>query len=171
MSYAHALFEITQAQDLWHVLPEQLDRLTQAVLPAAPLHQYLAQPDITTTQKVERVTGLLADVCHPVLLKLVQDLVQHGRLHTIGHIQQQYQTMVDRARLVLPAEVSTTVPMTDQQQHRLVETLKHMTGMHDIRLTTHVVPELLGGVVLKIQDLIVDGSTIGKLSQLRKQWC
>ena len=175
MSYAQALFEVTQEQNLWQDLPYQLAAVAQAVRQLPNLAEAFAQPGLSDAQKQQRVQDLFANVTgqptHPVLMRLLEVMAQQHKLTKLPFIADQYQLLVDKTQRVMPAEVTTVVPMTDDQKRRLVDTLKQMTGMADIRLTCKVLPDILGGVVLKIQDLVVDGSTLGKLSQLRKQWC
>jgi F-type H+-transporting ATPase subunit delta len=175
MSYAQALFEVTQEQNLWHALPDQLAAVASAVQTLPALSAAFAQPGLTNEQKDDRINQLFGHFngqpTEPVLLRLLAVMAQQGKLARLPFIAEQYQLLVDKAQRVLPADVTTVVPMTDDQKRQLVDTLKHMTGMQDVRLTCRVTPDILGGVVLKIQDLVVDGSTAGKLSQLRKQWC
>jgi F-type H+-transporting ATPase subunit delta len=175
MSYAQALFEVTQEQNLWHELPAQLAAVAQAVRQLPNLPAAFAQPGLSAAQKQQRINELFTHITgqptHPVLMQLLGIMAEQHKLAKLPFIADQYQLLVDKTQRVLPAEVTTVVPMTDDQKRRLVDTLKQMTGMADIRLTCKVLPDILGGVVLKIQDLVVDGSTLGKLSQLRKQWC
>jgi len=172
MSYAHALFDVIQEQNLWHELPNQLAQVASAIRSVPQVATALAQPGLTENDKADRITALFADIAtHPVLIRLLVMMAQQDKLDKLPFVAEQVQLLVDKAQRVLPAEVTTVVPMTDDQKRQLVDTLKQMTGMTDIRLTCHVLPDILGGVVLKIQDLVMDGSTLGKLSQLRKQWC
>jgi F-type H+-transporting ATPase subunit delta len=171
MSYAQALFEVTQERNLWDVVPQQLQQLMQALPAIGQLVAVFEQPGLSPADKTQRLQAVLGDMTHEVLFRLLDVMVQNNRIAKLPMVAAHYQQLVDKARRVLPATVTTVVPMTDDQKRRLVETLKHMTHMDDIRLTCAVDAGLLGGVMLKIQDLVVDGSTKGKLSQLRKQWC
>jgi F-type H+-transporting ATPase subunit delta len=171
MSFAHALFELTQEQNLWQALPGQLHALASAVEVSPELPVFFRQPGLSDADKTARLSGVLADVVHPIVVQFAAQLMAQQRLNELPAIVVQYQQLLDKAQKVLPATVKTTVPMTDDQQYRLVETLKQMTGMSDIRLTRQVDPDILGGVMLTLQDLVIDGSLSGKLSQLRKQWC
>ena len=76
--------------------------------------------------------------------------------------------MLDAHRGIERAEITSAVALSDEQQTRVENLLKEMVGK-EIVLTVRIDPQILGGIVARVGDRVIDGSTRTKLEGLRRE--
>jgi F-type H+-transporting ATPase subunit delta len=104
----------------------------------------------------------------PLAMNLAMMLVQRGRLPLAPQILAAYDRLLDEQRGVVSAEVTTAVPLDEDGQRMVSERLRQLTGASEIRISTNVDPSLIGGLVARVGDRLIDGSTRGRLIQLKR---
>jgi F-type H+-transporting ATPase subunit delta len=77
--------------------------------------------------------------------------------------------MLDKQQGVVRAEAVTAVPLSDDEHAAIVERLQKMTGAYDIRVVSKVDPSIIGGLIVRVGDQLIDGSTRSRLIQLRRR--
>src|SRR5579875_3681040 len=156
--YAEAAFALarqTQAEDAW---ARDLQRL--ADLLAVPVaEKALTSPAVPAAQKLAAIDAELPDLQPPVR-NLVQLLLRD--------IAAAYRELWHRARGIVTAQVTTAVPLSDAQRALLAERLGRYVG-RQVELETNVDPSIMGGVVARVGDLLLDGSVRGRLEALRRR--
>jgi len=88
--------------------------------------------------------------------------------HILGGITDQFQELLDLERGIERAEAVSAVQLSDDEQLRVTEMLSGMTGS-DVRLTTRVDSQILGGMIVRIGDRVMDGSTRSRLQAMRRE--
>ena len=104
-------------------------------------------------------------------LKLVSMLVARGRLSMIEDISDEYQQLLDNYRGVEGAEVAeitTAIPLEDEERLKLAQRITDMVGK-PVVLRTNVDPGIVGGIIIRIGDKLIDGSIRSKLAALRRE--
>lgn len=104
----------------------------------------------------------------PLAMNLALLLLQRDRLALAPRIAAEYELMLDTARGVARAEVTTAVPLGPEEERAVAEHLRQLTGAREVRLSTRVDPSIIGGVIARIGDRLIDGSTRTRLIQLRR---
>lgn len=163
--YAEAAFGIatdTGTQDQWREDLESLAQLAQHAQAGA----YLASGRIPEAQKRIMVQRAL-DVS-PLAMNLALLLLQRNRLGLAPQIATAYNAMLDAARGIEQARVTTAVPLSEAEVQAVRERLREMSGARDVQIETRVDPALLGGLVVRIGDRVIDGSTRARLIQLKR---
>jgi len=164
--YSQAVFEIaleTKELDRWQ---SDLKKVVSVVGDAAFM-ALLESPRFHFEDKARLLSERLRGI-NPMALNLVLLLVTRGRLSIIGDIADGYQRLLDSYRGIEPAEVTTAVPLGDKDRVKLAEHLGAMVGKK-VRLKCEVDPSLIGGVVARIGDKLLDGSTRNKLATLKRE--
>ncbi len=164
--YSQAVFEIaleTNKLDQWQ---SDLQKIASVVGEAAPV-AWLESPKIHFDEKARWLSERLPDVS-PLALNLVRLLVTKGKLGIIGDIADEYQRLLDSHRGIEQAEVTTAIPLGDEDKQRLAERLGAIVGKK-IVLKSSVDPAVIGGIVARIDGKLLDASTRGKLEALRKE--
>lgn len=95
-------------------------------------------------------------------------LAAKGRLALLPQIVEHFQELVDDHRGVAHAHVATAVPLGDDERRALAQRLSELTGKQ-VDVEAHEVPEILGGLIARIGDRLIDGSTRSKLVALKRQ--
>ena len=94
-------------------------------------------------------------------------LIQRRAVTLLPRIQREFQALADAARGVQRVEVRSAIDLDQGEQQRIQELLVAWLEK-DVRLTTRLEPELLGGLVMHIGDHLLDGSARGRLEALRR---
>ena len=162
--YAVALFELTHDQGT--------DADTLAELTA--IRDILVQnPEFTKALLSLRIDeaamlATLSEGTSQVVANLIQMTYDYRRIQNLPAIITKYEELVNKAAGVVNAEVQTAVPLSDEQVSRLKEQLVQRYQANEVRLTQIVDEDLLGGVIVKANDQILDGSLATKLAAIRQ---
>ncbi len=163
--HAQAVFAIALEQDQLDKWLQDLGQLSQ--LSHDPLFRaVMDNPKLSLQDKLgllpDKVAGL-----SPLAVNLLALLVARDRLRLAPQIHQEYQKLLNAHRGIASAEVVTAVPLEAAEEKAITRRLEAITGAK-VALTTRVDPSVLGGVVARIGDRLLDGSISGKLKALRK---
>ena len=101
-------------------------------------------------------------------LNFLKLLIRKGREDLLEECAREFQVLLAEHTNTASAEVSTAIPLTPYQSARLTQKLQALTGK-TILLTATVDAALVGGVVVRIGDTVMDGSVRGKLERLERQ--
>ncbi len=102
------------------------------------------------------------------VLSLALILLRRGRTSLAPGIAEAYQELLDEARGVSHATVTTAVPLSDEELEVVKKKLAEIAG-GEVVVETEVAEEILGGVVVRIGDRLIDGSTKNRLLALKQQ--
>jgi F-type H+-transporting ATPase subunit delta len=117
-------------------------------------------------QKRELVEKSLAGV-EPPVLNMALLLLRRGRATLGPQIAEAYQELLDESRGIHHATVTTAVPLSDEDRRAVERRLKELTG-GEVVTKTQVDEDILGGLVVRIGDRLIDGSTRSRLQQLKQ---
>ena len=118
-------------------------------------------------QKQALVDRSLAGV-DPLVLNLARLLVRRRRTSLGPQIAQAFQELIDEAKGISHATVTSAVPLTDEDRAAVQRRLIDITG-GPVVLETHVDENILGGLVVRIGDRLIDGSTKSRLLALKRK--
>ena len=164
--YAAAVFGLardTNSLDAWLA---DLERLAQ-VLQAPEAERALTSPAVPEAQRLAALERILPGL-QPQMRSFVAILVQRGRLQLAAEILADFRRRLDEHRGVAIVEVSTAIPLDAASERVLAERLSRYTG-RQVRLEKRVDPDLIGGVVARIGDELIDDSVRGRLDRLHRR--
>jgi F-type H+-transporting ATPase subunit delta len=165
--YAQAIFEIAQQEKTIDQWSNDLAALVQ-VIAAPKVSIFLENPKNTREQKRKIITELLESKVQPVALRLALLLVQRERQTYIEAIKRDYDASVNKLRGIVVAIVTTSEAIDDNQAAAIGAKLTQMTGKQ-VQIERKVDPKIIGGMVARIGDTLIDGSVATRLQNLRKQ--
>lgn len=162
--YAQAVFDIAQASDATQEWDEQLSMLSQAA--GVPEFISLMQaPEITAEERSVALDAVLPSASDQTR-NLLMLLARSRAVEVLPQVYKRFQELADAAQGVVRVRVSSAIELTDDDQKRIIDQLSASLG-RDVRITTTVDPELLGGLVIRVGDRVIDGSARQRLSSLR----
>lgn len=162
--YARAAFEFAQAGNRLENWSTQLGFL--AIVATDPgMDGLIDNPTVSRDKVAEFVIGVCGDVLDTDGANLVRLLAENGRLMLLPEIYTLFEQMRAEAESSADAEVVSARPLDDAQQKTIVAALKKRTG-REIRLTCKTDEALLGGAVIRMGDLVIDGSIRGRLEKM-----
>lgn len=135
---------------------------------APALQQMWHSPLIPAGKKRDLVKRLLEGSIQPLTLSFLRLLVDKRREDVLEAVRHALRLLSDRERKIVRAEALFAVPPTQQEEEELQRSLEQRTGEHVV-LSVTVQPAILGGVVVRMEDTLIDGSVRGTLERLRDE--
>ncbi len=167
-NYAETLLELARrAQDLdgWgRMIMEVADALNADV----SLRLFLATPRVSADAKNEILAKAFQDRMPRHFVRFLQTLVSNRRQALIPEIAEEYRTLLDDAEGRVHAHVTVARESSEEDKELIAAELSRILGKTVIPHLT-VNPEILGGVVVRVGDDIMDGSVRRRLAALRNQ--
>ena len=164
--YSQAVFNIaleTNQLDRWQSDLKKIASLSDD----ATLIAWLESPKFHFDNKARLLSEQLGDI-NPLALNLVYLLVARGRLSMVGDITDEYQRLLDSYRGIERAKVTTAILLDDDDKQKLGERLGAVVG-RKVVLKPEVDSSLIGGIIARIGDKLLDGSTRSKLEALKNE--
>jgi len=163
--YAEAAFEIARREGALDAWQAGLAQAT-AIITDARVSPTVESPAVAFSARREILTRLLGDVIPAGTLNLVLLLAQRGKLGSIGAVERQFTRLVDRERGVVPAQVTSAVPLEPAELEAIGARVRDMTGSR-VEIQASVDPDLIGGITVRVGDRLIDASVRGRLERLR----
>ncbi len=167
--YAQAVFRMAQESQEQNRWQSDLRKIASMCRDEA-LFALLENREVSFEEK-ERVLSQRLGEIHPMALKLVSMLVAKGRLAMMEDISDEYQQLLDEYRGIEGAEVAeviTAIPLDDEERLKIGERITEIVGK-PVMLKSKVDPTVIGGVIIRVGDKLIDGSIRSKLTALRKE--
>ncbi len=164
--YAQAVFEIAIENDQLEQWLGDL-RLLGAAVETEGFGELLDSPQIPADRKVAVVDEAFGDSVGQLARNLIALLATRNLTGITPSVADEYARLMDAHQGIQRAEVVTAVPMNDEQQAKVTAMLRDVVGQ-DVVLSARVDPDVLGGVVARVGDRIIDGSTRTRLDNLRR---
>lgn len=164
--YSQAVFELAlEANELdrWQSDLRRIASLSED----ATLTAFLESPKFHFDDKARLLSERLVDI-DPLALNLAYLLVARGRFGMTGDIADEYQRLLDAYHGIEPAEVTTAIPLGDEDKLELGERLGAVVGKKVV-LKPEVDSGVIGGVVVRIGGKLIDGSIHSKLAALKRE--
>lgn len=166
-SYAEALVAVVQAEGDLAATEDELFAVARALADSDELREVLADRRIPAARRQQIVEDLLGGHAAETTVALVSMVVAAGRGSDLVRI---IEAAVERSaglRNKAVAEVRSAIALSDDQQQRLAEALRQATGK-DVTVKVIVDPSVMGGLVTRIGDEVIDGSVRTRINQLRE---
>jgi len=165
--YAEAVYRLASEQgtlDGWSDLLE----FYAAVARDPAVTGVVSNPQLTR----ERLAELMLDIGEGRLSvegeNFIRLLADNGRLNVLPEIADQFERLKQESQGTLACQVTSAYPLDAEQEQALASALKARLG-REIAISTKEDPELIGGVLIRAGDLVIDGSVRGQLQQLAKE--
>lgn len=150
--------------DRWETDLEQV----RTTLANADVVALLSAPQVPEKVKLDGVTTLLPDVA-PLIRNLVSVIVLRGDVLKIDRIVDIFNEMADDSRGTARAEVVSAVPLDDARKQRVAEGLAALVGRKQVALTERQDASIIGGVIARVGDKLIDGSARTRLHNLKNE--
>ena len=165
-TYAEALYESAAEAEAVDAVSADVAAFAEAVETSDELRAVLENPEVETRAKKAVVGELVADA-HPLVGNFLQVLIDRGRIAEFPEIARAFAERVSAAAGRLEVEAVTAVPLPDDLRTRILETIEKKTGS-SVNLTETVDPDIVGGLVLRIGGVVVNGSVRHRIDELRE---
>jgi F-type H+-transporting ATPase subunit delta len=163
--YAEAAFQLATRDDAIAVWRRDLEQAAAEV--DGELMDVLANPAIPLQEREAAATGVFTSL-DPRVRNLILLLVRRHRIEQLPRVVAEFVRLDEQRQGITHATATSALPLTDLEIKALTARLEQMTGGR-IALSTDVDASLLGGLVVRVGDRLIDGSVRGRLERLRNQ--
>jgi F-type H+-transporting ATPase subunit delta len=164
--YARSLFEVAQEHGKLDEVREQLGQFADALQDNRELQVFFFSPYFSTEEKKEGL-GKLLDGADEAVLNFLELLVEKHRTPAIFRIRNAFETLWEHENKLLPVEITSAIELDDEIARRIGDQIGEQTGQR-VELTKTVDPDIIGGLVLRVGNSILDASIRNRLDNLRK---
>lgn len=165
--YAAALFAAASKSDAVDQVESDLGLVSLTVGSSPALWEAITSPIVPPQKKRAIFEDLFQGKVHEITLLYLRLLVDKRREEAITRTEEEYVLLANEARGIVEAEATTATPLDEVQQGQLASKLSATTGKQ-IRLECKVDPTVIGGVLVRIGDRVIDGSVKGQLAAIRE---
>ena len=166
-NYAEALLTLAQRADNVAGWGRMAQEVVDALNADPRLRLFLESPRIATEHKTDVLGRAFQDRYPRLFVRFFQMLVTKGRQRLLADVVAEYQALVDEAEGRVHAAVTLVAPIDEPERQALAASLSKALGKQVIP-HVHVDPAILGGVIVKIGDTVMDGSVRKRLGRLRQ---
>jgi len=165
--YARALFEVAQERDQLDEIHDELAQFAAALNDNRDAAIFFFSPYFSSDEKKDGLHRMVSGA-DPAFMNFLEALIERHRMPAIFRIASRFEKMWDDEKQLLPVQVTSAVKLDEATVKSIGDRIGEQTG-NTIELTTSVDPDILGGIVLRVGNFILDASIRNRLEQLRKQ--
>ena len=165
--YARSLFEVASEAGKLDTLRDQLGAFTDALQESRELQTFFFSPYFSTEEKKDGL-GRTVTGADEILTNFLEVLVENHRMPAIFRVRRELDRLWQEANQLLPVEITSAVALDESVATRIGDEIGRQTGRR-VQLTSTVDPDVIGGVVLRVGNSILDASIRTRLEALRKQ--
>jgi F-type H+-transporting ATPase subunit delta len=164
--YARSLFEAGREQGTLDQLHEQLAQFADALGENRELALFFFSPYFSTKEKQDALERIL-DGADPSFINFLNLLIENHRMPVIFRIRQQYERLWQLENEMLSVDITSAIELDESTTESLARRIGERAG-RKVTLAAHVDPSILGGIVLRVGNSILDASIRNRLEQLRR---
>ena len=165
--YARSLFEVAREQGKLDAVREQLGQVADAIDSNRELATFFFSPYFSTQEKKGGLESLL-DGAEPAIMNFLKLLIENHRMPFIFRVRREYDALWREDHRLLPVEVTSAIELDPKTIEQIGEQIG-ASASREVQLTASVDPDILGGLIVRVGNSILDASVRNRLEQLRKQ--
>jgi F-type H+-transporting ATPase subunit delta len=165
--YSRSLFEVAKEQGKLDEIREQLGEFTDALSENRDLQVFLFSPYFSTPEKKEGLHRILEGP-EPAFINFLELVIEKHRMPLLFRIRRQFDALWRDEHRLLPVQITSAVELDENSIERIKQRIHEQTD-REVELATEVNPDILGGIVVRVGNSILDASIRNRLEQVRRQ--
>jgi F-type H+-transporting ATPase subunit delta len=165
--YARSLFEVASEQDKLDLVREQVGAFADALDETRELQVFFFSPYFSTQEKQDGLDRAVTDA-DPVVVNFLKLLIENHRMPVIFRVRREFDRLWEEANQLLPVRVTSAIELDEATVNQIGDRIAEQTG-RKVDLSSQVDPDILGGIVVRVGNSILDASIRNRLESLRKQ--
>jgi ATP synthase F1 delta subunit len=165
--YGRSLFEAAKDADKLAEVREQLGQFVDALASDHDLQVFFFSPYLSSDEKKEGLHKAVTDT-EPLVLNFLDLLIENHRMPALMRIRGEIERLWDEENQLLPVRITSAVELDEKVVKQIGDRIGEQTG-RKVELSSDVDPDVLGGLVVRVGNTILDASVRNRLEQLRKQ--
>jgi F-type H+-transporting ATPase subunit delta len=165
--YARSLFEVAEEAGKLDDVREQLGEIADALASDRDLQIFFFSPYFSTQEKIEGLDKAVSGA-EPILLNFLKLLIEKHRMPVLLRIRRVYDSLWEDYNKLLPVQITSAVELDAKIVKHIGDRISEQTG-RKVELSANVEPDILGGIVVRVGNHVLDASIRRRLELLRKQ--
>lgn len=164
--YARALFEVGKEHDQLDEMHDELDQFASALNDHRQMAVFFFSPYFSTDEKKSALKRAIKDG-DPLFMNFLEALIERRRMPVIFRIRAEFEELWDKEKRLLPVQITSAVALDEKTIQSIGDRISEKTGQK-VQLSSSVDANLIGGIVLRVGNVILDASILSRLNQLRR---
>lgn len=164
--YARSLFEVASEKGKFDLVRDQLAEVSEVIADSRELQTFFFSPYFSTQEKHAALEKAITGAS-PLLINFLELLVDNHRMPVIFRVRREIDRIWREENKLLPVQITSAIKLDKKVTDKIGDEIGRQTGQ-TIELTTVVDEDVLGGLVLRVGNSILDASIRNRLEQLRK---
>jgi F-type H+-transporting ATPase subunit delta len=165
--YARALFDVAKEHDILDEMHDELGQFTDELAKNHDLQVFFFSPYFSSQEKKEGISKMI-EGADEHFVRFLELLAERHRMPALFRIRRDFDALYAEERKLLPVTVTSAVELDKDTVKEIRRKIEEQTD-RTVELTTKVDPNLLGGLVVRVGNKVMDGSIRARLERLRKQ--
>jgi F-type H+-transporting ATPase subunit delta len=165
--YSRALFEVAKDNDVLDRVHDELGEFADALDENRDLQVFLFSPYFSSDEKKEGVARIVSDADER-FVNFLQLLAERHRMPVIFRVRRGFDAMWAEENRLLPVTVTSAVELDEGLVREIGQRIEEQTGRR-VELSSNVDPDVLGGLIVRVGNMVLDASIRNRLESLRKQ--
>jgi ATP synthase F1 delta subunit len=165
--YARSLFEVASEQEKLDEIRDQLGEFADALAESQELQIFFFSPYFSTEEKKDGLEKAVEDA-DPVLINFLELLIEKHRMPVLFRARRVYDSLWAQENRLLPVHVTSAVELDSDVVEQIGDRIAEQTD-RKVELSSEVQPDILGGIVVRVGNSVLDASIRTRLDKLRRQ--
>jgi F-type H+-transporting ATPase subunit delta len=165
--YARSLFEVAKEHDKLDLVRDQIGAFADALSETRDLQVFFFSPYFSTAEKEDGLERVVSDA-DPAVLNFLKLLIEKHRMPVLFRIRATYDALWEDENQLLPVQITSAVELDKEIVSQLGDRIAEQTD-RKVDISSDVDPEIIGGIVVRVGNSVLDASVRNRLEQLRRQ--
>ena len=165
--YARSLFEVAEEHDKLDEVRDQIGQFADALGESRDLQTFFFSPYFSTEEKKAGLDSAL-EGADPVVENFLALLIENHRMPVLFRVRREFDRMWREVNKLLPVQITSAVELDKAVTQQIGDEIGRQTG-RTVELTSTVDPDVLGGLIVRVGNSVLDASIRTRLERLRKQ--
>ena len=165
--YSRSLFQVAKERGALDRIHDELGQFADALGESNELRVFFFSPYFSSQEKKDGI-GRLVEDADENFIRFLELLAERHRMPVIFRIRSEFDRMWRRENRLLPVSVTSAVELDSELVEGIGKRIEEQTGQR-VDLSSRVDPDVLGGLVLQVGNMVLDASVRNRLERLRKQ--
>jgi ATP synthase F1 delta subunit len=164
--YARSLFEVAKEHEVLDRVHDELGEFAEALSEDRTLQVFLFSPYFSSQEKREGVGKIVSDADERTV-NFLELLAERHRMPALFRIKREFDAMWADENQLLPVTVTSAVELDEGIVDEIGKRIQDQTG-RKVELSSNVDPDVLGGLMVQVGNMVLDGTVRNRLERLRK---
>lgn len=166
--YALSLFEIANEDNILDVVCKDISQLSEILKENAELYSVLSAPNINLVDKIAIFEKVFKGKINDIAYNFIAVLIEKSRINLFFEIKDEFINIYNQEKQIVEALVTTAIEIDEELSQKVLEKIKNLTKK-DVKVTYLVDESIMGGVIIKYDNTLIDDSVRTRLENLNKK--